>query len=105
MCAWFTRRRKISAFSAAIRTISNGRATPAILLSCALMSRRTANPPNIRRTMFRYKPKKFLTISLTALKENDFVFVMGYPGSTTRYRESQSIEYSENVTSLFCVDI
>ena len=44
-----------------------------------------------------YKPKKFLTISLNGLKENDFVFVLGYPGTTTRYRESQSIEYSEQV--------
>ena len=44
-----------------------------------------------------YKPKKFLTVSLTGLKENDFVFVLGYPGTTTRYRESQSVEYSEQV--------
>ena len=44
-----------------------------------------------------YKPKKFLTVSLNGLKENDFVFVLGYPGTTTRYRESQSVEYSEQV--------
>lgn len=44
-----------------------------------------------------YKPKKFLTISLAGLKENDFVFVLGYPGTTTRYRESQSVEYSKQV--------
>ncbi len=41
-----------------------------------------------------YKPKKFLTMSIGGLKEDDFVFVMGYPGSTVRYRESQSIEYA-----------
>lgn len=51
-----------------------------------------------------YKPKKFLTISLNGVKENDFVFVMGYPGSTTRYRESQSVEYSQNVNFPFIVD-
>src|SRR5262249_55716780 len=32
-----------------------------------------------------YKPKRFLTASLGGVKENDFVFVMGYPGGTTRY--------------------
>ncbi len=43
-----------------------------------------------------YSPKKYLTMSLNGLKENDFVFVLGYPGSTTRYRESQTIEYSQD---------
>lgn len=51
-----------------------------------------------------YKPKKFLTLSLNGLKENDFVMVLGYPGSTTRYRESQFIEYSQNVNFPFLVE-
>lgn len=44
-----------------------------------------------------FVPKKHLTISMNGVKENDFVFVLGYPGSTTRYRETQTIEYSEEV--------
>lgn len=48
-----------------------------------------------------FKPRKFLTISLNGLKENDFVFVMGNPGGTTRYRESQSINYNEKVNFPF----
>jgi hypothetical protein len=48
-----------------------------------------------------FKPKKFLTINIGGVKENEFVFVMGYPGSTTRYRESQSIDYSEKVNFPF----
>lgn len=48
-----------------------------------------------------YKPKKFLTINIGGLKENDFVFVMGYPGGTTRYRESQSIEYARDANFPF----
>ncbi len=48
-----------------------------------------------------FKPKKFLTMNIGGLKENDFVFVMGYPGSTTRYRESQSIEYAQNANFPF----
>lgn len=51
-----------------------------------------------------FKPKKFLTISLNGIKENDFVFIMGYPGGTTRYRESQAVDYLENVQFPFLVD-
>jgi hypothetical protein len=48
-----------------------------------------------------YKPKKFLTLSLNGLKEDDFVMVMGYPGGTTRYRESQAVDYAERVNFPF----
>jgi hypothetical protein len=48
-----------------------------------------------------YTPKKFLTMSLNGLKENDFVFVMGFPGGTTRYRESQFIDYSQTTNFPF----
>ncbi|HEX8289267.1 MAG TPA: S46 family peptidase [Pyrinomonadaceae bacterium] len=53
----------------------------------------TANVP--------YKPKKHLTINIGGVKEGDFVFVMGYPGTTTRYRESQSIDFAEKVNFPF----
>lgn len=48
-----------------------------------------------------YKPKRFLTMNIGGLKENDFVFVMGHPGGTTRYRESQSIQWAENANFPF----
>ncbi len=51
-----------------------------------------------------YQPQKHLTISLNGIKENDFVFVMGYPGRTTRYRESQAIQYSQEVNFPFLVN-
>jgi hypothetical protein len=47
------------------------------------------------------KPKKFLTVNIGGLKEGDFVFVLGYPGGTTRYRESQSIEYARDANFPF----
>ncbi len=53
----------------------------------------TANVP--------YKPKKFLTMNIGGLKDDDFVFVMGYPGGTVRYRESQSIEYARDANFPF----
>jgi hypothetical protein len=52
-----------------------------------------------------YKPKKFLTMSLNGVKENDFVFVMGYPGGTTRYRESEFIEYAQDTNFPFLVEL
>src|SRR6266571_2830003 len=52
-----------------------------------------------------YKPKKFLSISMGGVKENDFVMVMGYPGSTRRYRESYSVAYNQNVFMPFLADL
>ncbi len=48
-----------------------------------------------------HKPKKFLTMNIGGLKVNDFVFVLGYPGATTRYRESWSIEYARDANFPF----
>jgi hypothetical protein len=52
-----------------------------------------------------YKPKKFLSISMGGVKENDFVMVMGYPGSTRRYRESYSVAYNQEVAMPFQIDV
>src|SRR5436190_6270740 len=52
-----------------------------------------------------YKPKKFLSISMGGVKENDFVMVMGYPGSTRRYRESYSVAYNQDVFMPFLIDV
>ncbi|MEC4003148.1 S46 family peptidase [Flavobacterium sp. SUN052] len=38
-----------------------------------------------------YKPKKFLPINISGLKENDFTMVMGYPGRTTEYLPSFAV--------------
>ena len=46
-----------------------------------------------------YKPKYHLPISLNGYKTNDFAMVMGYPGSTNRYKTSYGIEYTEKVTN------
>ncbi|MCO6511864.1 MAG: S46 family peptidase, partial [Aridibacter famidurans] len=44
-----------------------------------------------------YKPKRHLKISLEGVDEGEFVMVMGYPGGTTRFRESRTIEYAQNI--------
>lgn len=52
-----------------------------------------------------FKPKKFLTLSLAGVKEGDFTMVMGYPGSTRRYRESYSVAYNQDVAQPLFIDV
>lgn len=40
------------------------------------------------------KPKHFLPISLEGIKKDDFAFIMGYPGSTSRYMTSYELRYT-----------
>jgi len=42
-----------------------------------------------------YKPKKHLKVNPKGVNENDFVFILGYPGRTFRHRPAQYIEYQE----------
>lgn len=60
-------------------------------------------PANYSASNVPYKPKKFLSISMGGVKENDFVMVLGYPGSTRRYRESYSVAYNQNVAMPFLI--
>ncbi|HAH23589.1 MAG TPA: serine protease [Prolixibacteraceae bacterium] len=46
-----------------------------------------------------YVPKHHLPISLKGYQKNDFAMVMGYPGSTNRYKTSYGINYTETVTN------
>ncbi len=41
-----------------------------------------------------YKSKYWLKASNDSIKEGDFTFIIGYPGNTTRYRNSDSVEYN-----------
>lgn len=48
-----------------------------------------------------YKPKRYLKTNIGGLKEGDFVFVLGFPGGTTRYRESWSVIYARDANFPF----
>lgn len=43
-----------------------------------------------------YKPKKHLTVNPNGVKENDFVFVLGYPGRTYRHQPAAFLDYQYN---------
>jgi len=43
-----------------------------------------------------YVPKKFLRINANGVRENDFVFILGYPGRTYRNRPSAFLDFMQN---------
>ena len=50
-----------------------------------------------------FKPKKFLALDASGVKENDFTMILGYPGQTNRWRESHSVAYAQGVRLPFTV--
>lgn len=43
-----------------------------------------------------YKPKKHLTVNPNGVKENDFIFILGYPGRTFRHQPAAFLNYQYN---------
>jgi hypothetical protein len=62
-------------------------------------------PADYNASNVPFKPKKFLPISMGGIKEGDFMMVMGYPGSTRRYRESYSVAYNQDTVLPLQIDI
>lgn len=56
-------------------------------------------PASYSKDNVPYKPKHHLPISLKGYKIDDFAMVLGYPGTTNRYKTSFGIEYTMNVTN------
>ena len=52
-----------------------------------------------------YKPKKFLKINPNGVNENDFVFILGYPGRTFRNYPSQYLRYQEQYLLPYTSDL
>ncbi|MCU7511222.1 MAG: S46 family peptidase [Ignavibacteria bacterium] len=42
-----------------------------------------------------FKPKKFLKVNPNGVNEEDFVFILGYPGRTFRHKPSEFLEFQE----------
>ena len=61
-------------------------------------------PADFNKQNTPFKPKKFLPIDASGVKEGDFAMVMGFPGLTYRYRESYSVEYHQNVRLPYTVE-
>lgn len=50
-----------------------------------------------------YKPKVWLKVSNEDLKDGDFTFIVGFPGTTTRYRSSNSVYWNLNYNYPFSI--
>lgn len=56
-------------------------------------------PADYSKDNVPYHPKYFLPVSLKGIEKNDFALVMGYPGTTTRYRTSSEVKYTMDVVN------
>lgn len=52
-----------------------------------------------------FKPKKFLKINSKGINENDFVFILGYPGRTFRNQPASFYKYHENYMLKYVSDL
>ncbi len=52
-----------------------------------------------------FRPKKYLQVAADGVKEEDFVFVLGYPGRTFRHRTSHFFNYEEKIKKPYIVDL
>jgi hypothetical protein len=52
-----------------------------------------------------FHPKRFLKVNPKGVEEDDFVFILGYPGRTYRHQTSFYMAYEENVRMPFIADL
>jgi hypothetical protein len=57
------------------------------------------NPAEFSKDNVPYQPKKFLTISLKGMNQNDPAMVIGYPGRTNRFMTSYEVKETSEVTN------
>jgi len=52
-----------------------------------------------------YKPKTWIKTAGDGISEGDFVFIMGFPGTTFRYRDAYYVDYEATVALPFYVEL
>ena len=57
------------------------------------------NPAEFSKDNVPYKPKKFLTISLKGVTQNDPAMIVGYPGRTNRFMTSYEVKETSEITN------
>jgi hypothetical protein len=57
------------------------------------------NPAEYSKDNVPYQPKKFLTISLKGVNQNDPAMVIGYPGRTNRFMTSYEVKETSEITN------
>ena len=56
------------------------------------------NPAPYSEDNVPYKPKKYFRISVGGVKEGDFTFIYGFPGSTREYIHAEGVRYIEEIS-------
>ena len=56
------------------------------------------NPAPYSKNNVPYKPKKYFKVSTKGVKEGDFTFIYGFPGSTREYIHSEGVRYIEEIS-------
>ena len=56
------------------------------------------NPAPYSKDNVPYKPKKYFKVSTRGVKEGDFTFIYGFPGSTKEYIHSEGVRYIEEIS-------
>lgn len=57
------------------------------------------NPSDFSKDNVPFKPKKFLTISLKGVNQNDPAMIIGYPGRTNRFMTSYEVKETSEITN------
>ncbi|MDP2335407.1 MAG: S46 family peptidase [Bacteroidota bacterium] len=57
------------------------------------------NPAEFSKDNVAYQPKKFLTISLKGVKQNDPSMILGYPGRTNRFMTSFEVKETSEINN------
>jgi hypothetical protein len=61
------------------------------------------NPADFSKDNVPFKPKKFLTISLKGVSQNDPSMVIGYPGRTNRFMTSYEVKETSEITNAITI--
>lgn len=51
------------------------------------------------------KPRHYFPISIKGVQDGDYAMVMGYPGRTSRYRTSQEVQATMDITNKIRIDV
>ena len=63
------------------------------------------NPAEYSKDNVPFKPKKFLTISLKGIQQNDPAMIMGYPGRTNRFMTSYEVKETSEITNAITIEV
>jgi hypothetical protein len=61
------------------------------------------NPSEYSKDNVPYQPKKFLTISLKGVKQDDASMIIGYPGRTNRFMTSYEVKETSEITNALTI--